>query len=175
MIKPEVKGKKRKAKTEKQSASIRVFSFLLLAFGFLLAGCAATAGEPKPPEIAYGRDMCDACGMIISEPQFASALLLNDGKTLKFDDAGEMFAYTQNHPELSVRVWFVHDYISRGWINGQTASYVVSSSLQTPMGTGVAAFSDRSSAQAHSDRLNGKVLEFEEARTQQNMMRRKGM
>ena len=40
-----------------------------------LAGCSPRqAGEPQPPEIVYGRDVCDRCGMIMDEPRFAAAV-----------------------------------------------------------------------------------------------------
>ena len=131
----------------------------------VLAACAANSGEPQPPEMAYGHDMCDACGMIVSEARFASATLTDSGKTLKFDDAGEMFSYHAAHPDDVVKAWFVHDYDSERWIRGETAFFVVSPTLQTPMGTGLAVFDERSAADAFANRANAKVLSLAEART----------
>ena len=143
------------------------------AFTVLTVACAPQSSEPKPPEIAYGRDMCDACGMIIGEPRFAAATLLTDGKTLKFDDAGEMFSYHTRHPELNVRVWFVHDYNSQAWINGHTAFYVMSADIKSPMASGVAAFADQPSAQAFASRLNAQVLTFDQVMVARPMMGKK--
>ena len=42
--------------------------------GVPAAACAAE-GDPRPPEIAYGHDMCELCGMIISDPRFAAAMI----------------------------------------------------------------------------------------------------
>lgn len=106
--------------------------------------------------------MCDTCGMFISEPRFAAATLLTNGKTLKFDDVGEMFNYHAKHLELSVRVWFVHDYNSQNWINGKEAFYVMSHEIKSPMGTGVAAFADRAGAEAFAARMNTRVLTFDD-------------
>jgi len=140
------------------------FYVLLFTFAVLLGACAQQSSEPQPPNIAYGRDMCDACGMIISEAKFAAATVLSDGKTLKFDDAGEMFTYHAKHPELQVRVWFVHDYNTQNWINGQSAFYVVAKDIKSPMGTGVAAFADKSAAETFAAKFNVKIMSFDEIR-----------
>jgi copper chaperone NosL len=140
------------------------FYVLLFTFAVLLGACAQQSSEPQPPTIAYGRDMCDACGMIISEAKFAAATVLSDGKALKFDDAGEMFTYHAKHPELQVRVWFVHDYNTQNWINGQSAFYVVAKDIKSPMGTGVAAFADKSAAETFAAKFNVKIMSFDEIR-----------
>ncbi len=141
------------------------FFVLLLVFASLLGACSQSSGEPQPPNIAYGRDMCDACNMIISEARFAAATVLTDGKTYKFDDAGEMFAFHAKKSELQVRAWFVHDYHSQNWINAQSAFYVVAKDIKSPMGTGVAAFVDKSAAESFASRFNVKVMIFDEIRT----------
>ncbi|MBI5032059.1 MAG: nitrous oxide reductase accessory protein NosL [Chloroflexi bacterium] len=148
-----------------QLASLFTFYFLLFAIAFLLVACAQTTGEPQPPTIAYGRDVCEACGMIISDAKFAAATQSIDGKTYKFDDVGEMFAYHAKHPEIQVRAWFVHDYDSQKWIAGATAFYVISKEIKSPMGTGVVAFADKDAAEAFAGRVNTKVVSFDDART----------
>lgn len=154
------KGKRQEFKVQSWA-----FHFLLLAFYFLLSACATQSGEPQPPTLAIGRDVCDACGMIISEARFAAATVTTDGKTFKFDDAGEMFNYHAQKPELPVRAWFVHDYNSQNWINGLSAFYVLSKDIKSPMGTGVAAFADKSSAETFAARFSAKVMTFEQVRT----------
>ena len=58
---------------------IHQFHFVLIGLAVLLASCSARPGEPQPPEINFGQDTCDACGMIISEARFAAAIVLNSG------------------------------------------------------------------------------------------------
>jgi len=150
-----------KLKVESKKAKV---VFTLLAFSFLLAACAQPPSEPQPPAIAYGRDVCDACGMIISDAKFAAATVTTDGKTFKFDDAGEMFSYHAKHPELQVRAWFAHDYNSQQWIPGSTAFYVIAKDIKSPMGTGVVAFADKSAAETFAAKFNTRVMSFEEVR-----------
>lgn len=139
--------------------------------GAVLAACAPSNAEPTPPAIVYGQDVCDTCGMIISEPKFASALVLEDGSSLKFDDLGDMFVHHMDHPNLKVKAWFVHDYGTEEWIRGETAFYVASASIKAPMNGGLAAFAQRPEADAFAQQLGGeaKVLTFDEARAHVHM------
>ncbi len=134
----------------------------------LLAGCggAQTGAEPQPPEITYGRDMCDACGMLIDDAHFASATVLSDNSTRKFDDVGEMVAYHMERPSPQVRAWFVHDYGTKNWIRAETAFFVAVVGGQAPMGKGYAAFAQRADAEAMANPLGSKVLTFDELRVQ---------
>ena len=138
---------------------------LLFALTLVATACAPANQEPQPPEIAYGHDMCDICGMLVSDPRYAAALLLDNGQALKFDDTGEMFVYHDKHPEQAVRAWFVHDYNTEQWVRGESAYYVVSTQIQSPMGFGVAAFGERSAAETFAQRIGVRVLTFDEART----------
>ena len=135
----------------------------VLSVVIVLSACAPASTETKPPDIKYNRDVCDSCGMIISDPKFAAATLMTNGETRKFDDIGDMVAYHAQHSELQVKAWFVHDYPTQAWIRAEDAFFVVSrEKLITPMGRGVAAFSAQSAAEAFSKNLGVKILTFEE-------------
>ena len=142
---------------------------LVLCLVGLLAACAKGSGEPKPPEILYGQDLCSQCGMVIDDPRFAAATILKDGSSLKFDDAGEMLIYHMNHPEKQVQVWWAHDFRTEEWIRGETAFYVKADTLKTPMGTGIVAFADRAQAEEAAQESKGKIYTFDEIRAQVHM------
>jgi len=107
--------------------------------------------------------------MLISEARFAAATLLENGETRKFDDLSEMFSYHMDHPDLTVRAWFVHDYESEGWIRGETAFYVLDEEIKSPMGHGMAAFENREKAEKMAAELGVKVYTFDEARVEIHM------
>jgi copper chaperone NosL len=136
----------------------------------LLTACSPKSTEPRPPDIAYGQDLCNACGMIIDDAKFAAATLLTSGEFRKFDDVGEMVTYHMDHPEAQVKAWFVHDYESEAWIRGETAFFVLSDNLQTPMGMGVAAFEKREDAEALAAEKGGQVLTLDELRLEMHVM-----
>lgn len=141
----------------------RFVVFILAAL--VLSACASKPSEPVPPEIIYGQEMCDQCGMIISEVRFAAAILLANGEYRKFDDVGEMLEYQNEHADEQVEAIFVHDYFSEEWIRGEAAFYVGSEDLQTPMGSGIAAFADRTKAEGFAVEWNGKVQSLEDLRS----------
>ncbi|HET7087376.1 MAG TPA: nitrous oxide reductase accessory protein NosL [Anaerolineae bacterium] len=82
----------------------------------------------------------------------------------KFDDIGDMLAYHARHPELEVRARFVHDYNTEECILGETAFYVRSSQIVSPMGHGIAAFRDRSAAETFAGGIGASVLTFDALR-----------
>lgn len=139
-------------------ALIAIFVFVLLT------ACAAQDSGPQPPAITYGQDICDECGMLISEPKFAAATLDLNGNAHKFDDIGGMLLYHMDHPESQVKAYFVHDYNTQTWLRGETAVYVRSADIQSPMRDGIAAFADRASAENFAARVQGTLYEFDELR-----------
>lgn len=139
---------------------------LLVALGIFvsLVGCAQSKAEIQPPEIFYGQDVCDECSMIISDAKFAAATIDLKGNAHKFDDIGGMLVYHMDHPESQVRAYFVHDYNTQAWLRGETALYVRSPQIQSPMNDGIAAFADQTSAETYAARVGGTVNKFDEIR-----------
>jgi copper chaperone NosL len=144
-----------------KGAQWRIGVFFLL----LLAACQTGQVEVRPPEIVYGQDVCSRCGMIIGEARFAAAAQLQSGEYLLFDDAGEMLTeldeYTANLGQVVLAAW-VHDYHSEEWIDIHKAIYVKSATLSTPMGSGIACFSDEAQAQQFAAEQGGKLYSLEE-------------
>lgn len=137
---------------------------LFLALVLLAAGCAQGTAEIKPPEIRYGEDVCAECKMIISDPRFAAAYTyeVSPGRyeNALFDDIGDMLIHAGKHPEHEVVAWWVHDYDSKEWLDGQKATYVFSNNLQTPMAQGTAAFASLEAAQRLANELQGEVFDW---------------
>jgi copper chaperone NosL len=142
-----------------RSKLVLLLIVVLLAF---LSGCAQEVNTEEPPAIAYGQDVCDRCGMIISEEKFAAAYWTAGGEARRFDDIGGMADYVAEEGEAVATYW-VHDFVSGEWIRGEAATYVVGGGLMTPMGFGVAAFSDAAQAQAFAHGNEGaEVVSFAE-------------
>lgn len=137
---------------------------LLLLSGLLTACATPTNAEPQPPEIIYGQELCEACGMLIDDARFAAATLTTDGTTHKFESIADMVAWHMEHPEAQVRAWFVHDYGTEAWLRAETAHFVVSPQLHATMPPGVAAFEHTADAQALADQFAVTVLTFDEMR-----------
>ena len=124
--------------------TILIFATLAL---LLFVGCGQAANVEEPPEIAYGQDVCERCGMIISEEKFAAAFWTAGGEARRFDDIGGMLAYNTEQSEDVASYW-VHDFVSGEWIRAEEAYLVLDGDLMTPMGFGIAAFADEEQADA---------------------------
>jgi copper chaperone NosL len=145
------------------SPGLILLSAIMLLFTLTACGAQARA-EPEPPDIYYGEDVCEFCGMIVSEERYAAGYILADGREHVFDDIGDMVQHYLATGE-NVTAFFVHDHASRMWIRAETAHYVLSTDLPTPMLSGVAAFSSQAEAMGFSAELGGETLTFEELLT----------
>lgn len=139
---------------------------VLCSLCIVLAACSAGPGEVQPPEIHYGEDVCDACGMLISDAKFAAATAEEDGAAHQFDDIGDLVSYYAKHADAKVKAYFVHDYPSEKWLRAENAYFVQSDQIQTPMAHGIAAYADRAAAEAAAQKYGVKVMTFGELRQQ---------
>lgn len=144
-------------------------SACLLIICLLLSACGGPAVTPEtPPEILYGEDVCHQCNMIISDERFAAGLVVEQEpgryEHRIFDDIGDMLAYEQAHvdDQPTIVAYYVHDYHSKEWIDGQNAYYIHSEELLSPMGFGLAATAQKLEAEALAQEWGGTVLTFAE-------------
>jgi len=119
---------------------------------FLLLGC-----NPKAEKINLGKDQCAECKMTIVDPKFGAEILTKKGKAYKFDDTHCIAAFLERRGvELSniYHVFFV-DYNGKNeLVDVDSAEFVVSSRLKSPMG-GAAAFRNLTEAKKKSAEIEG--------------------
>jgi copper chaperone NosL len=130
----------------------------------VLVACGSKVDLEAPPEIIYGRDLCDQCGMSIDEARFAASYITESGETRRFESIGDMLAYDLEHDEAVYRYW-VHDYETEAWVRGDEAFYILSDEIVTPMGVGLIASATGEGAEALASRWDGAVLKFDNVMT----------
>jgi copper chaperone NosL len=106
-----------------------------LARVVLLAVLLAACGREGPVPIAFDREPCAHCRMLISDPAFAAQLESAEGETLSFDDPGCLLAELDAHPNPRA-VWFHHVREDRWLADGEVGFVRVP---HTPMGYGLGA------------------------------------
>ena len=81
---------------------------VVIAAAFLLGACDFGSG---PVDVKLGRDVCEMCGMIISDPRFIAEVRLGDGKIHKFDDVGDAVNWLSSgcHALAEVKEFWVTD------------------------------------------------------------------
>jgi copper chaperone NosL len=104
-----------------------------LAVAALLA-CRAIPDEPAA--IAYDREPCTHCHMLIGDARYAAQLVTDDGDVLDFDDPGCVMTYLAEHHPRVHRLWF-RDARRDRWLSADDAHFVPGAA--TPMGYDLAA------------------------------------
>ena len=159
---------------------------LIMLTVLLAVACGAPAISPEsPPEIVYGEDVCDHCGMIINEERFAAGAVIDTGggrlEQRAFDDIGDLFAYAQvlktqagdsqaSDATPQIVTYFVHDYRSLEWVDARAAYFVAADASRTPMGSGLVAFASLEDAEAQAQSWNATVLDFDAVQQRQMEM-----
>jgi hypothetical protein len=106
---------------------------LLAVLAFALHAC----GPPEGPQpIAWDREPCAHCRMLISDPAFAAQLHTADGTVESFDDPGCLFARIEARQPHVHALWFHHSREDR-WLPGDHVAFV--RGAKTPMDFGFGA------------------------------------
>lgn len=106
---------------------------VLVALALALHAC----GPPDGPQpIAWDREPCAHCRMLISDPAFAAQLHHADGAVESFDDPGCLLARIEAQQPRIHALWFHHLHEDR-WLPGDGVAFV--RGAKTPMDFGFGA------------------------------------
>jgi len=133
-------------------------------FALMLAGCDRPSAD-GPPEIRLGETVCDGCNMIISDQRWATATIVEGPRGPEprlFDDFNCQVQYEVEHPELVVLSRWSFSHATGEPVRTEDAVFLMSDTLRTPMGSGVAAFASSEQAGSAAADLEGEVLTFAE-------------
>ncbi len=125
-----------------------------------LGACGTTAAN-GPPEIDYGRDICEQCGMSIDDERFAAGYRLSDGTERIFDDVGGLLVFGKDSAELDDAEVWVHDYASEMWVRSEDAYFVQTNEVTSPMGFSILCFSDEDRAASFAVKAGDDVLTWD--------------
>ncbi len=141
--------------------------FIILGVGYL--AYVIYSSSQYAPEIIYGQERCDNCGMIISEKKFSAiAYAINEGRWVKFDDIGGLFIYmVKNGGREAFKDIYVFDFISGEQIKATEAYFVRGDSekIWTPMSSGIIAFKSLDDARKYAEQFDAEVFTFDELYT----------
>jgi len=155
----------------------RMSLVLIAALVVAVAGCGKQS-KPAPVEINEGTDKCDVCNMSVANDHNASEIILKNGKALKFDDIGDMFAWTKKNGMNDVEVRYVRDFASKEWIDLNDATFAYDKMFKTPMAYGVYSFKDKKDAEAYvAEQKMGQVMtakDLDSHTWEMNMDQKKG-
>ncbi len=134
-----------------------------LATTMLLVAMGCQAGQLRPAPIDKD-DVCAFCKMAISTARYAAQVIDGDGNYYKFDDIGCMLRFVRERrmDAAAVRMFVMNYAGGKSWIDARKAFFVRSSSVHTPMASGIVAFGDRTAAADFSAKNKGEMLAFDD-------------
>ena len=101
-------------------------------------------------------DKCDICQIGVMDNQFATEIILENGKALKFDDIGCMYKWMEINSGEKTKEKFVRDYDSKDWVSLEDATYVYDKTITTPMAYNVISFKTKKMQRALYLTIRGK-------------------
>ncbi len=119
----------------------RVLAFLSLVVS--LAAC----GADTPRAVVVGQDQCDYCRMEITDPEFATQVILTTGKIVVFDAVDCLAGYVRGNPAERIKSAWVTDAQGGTFVRAEEAGFLLDGTLRGPMGR-VVAFANPAAAQA---------------------------
>ncbi len=120
-----------------------------LVLWVVVLGAACSRGDVEPAPLAVGQESCAFCRMTVSQPEFASQLLVSGELPTFFDDLGCLHSYlTSTTPGPEGGVIFVTDHRTREWVRADAAVYTRALALATPMASHLVAHATTESRDA---------------------------
>jgi len=135
--------------------------FLKLFLGtFVLLLTISCKVEPKT--IEFGKDQCDFCKMNIVDKTHAAQFVTAKGKQFKFDAIECMVNDIGQNSEEKIALLLVADYGNPGEMTeAETATYLISTEIKSPMGANLSAFSLKSTAKEFQQKHSGEIYTWE--------------
>lgn len=106
----------------------------------------------EPEKFEFGHDNCSYCSMTIVDQKHASQIVTTKGKVHKYDSIECLVRDSKKLDESSIALKIVTDFESgTDLINAESAFFLISPEIPSPMGANLSAFSDKAKAE-HTQR-----------------------
>ena len=136
-----------------------VFSILIIPLGFI-----SCSQESQP--IDYGKDNCHWCQMRIMDPKFGSEAITDKGRVYKFD-SGECLLHYLNESDAAHSLLEVTDFESpESLVAADTAWFLVSEKMPSPMGGFLNAFHSKDRALAYQAKFGGEIFNWNQVKNE---------
>ena len=129
---------------------------LALAAALTVGGCESSAG---PAEVKLGRDVCEMCGMIISDPRYVTEVRGGpENRVKKFDDMGDAVTWLEKKGwglAATKEFWAMNSDDGKTWLDARQSFFVHG---DTPMNYGFAAVPDHREGSLTFDEMRAVVM-----------------
>jgi copper chaperone NosL len=128
----------------------------------VLVAAACQQGKPGPVDIVWNEDSCIECRMAVSDHKFGCEVVSADGTAQAFDDIGCLVLWARKNGLPAGGAAYVLDFNTGGWIDAETAVYLLAPSMPTPMSYGIGAFKTKADAELAAKQWPGQTLSWTE-------------
>lgn len=131
----------------------------------LLLALSVSACSPKPEPLVFTQDNCHFCKMILMDPKYGAELVSSKGKIYKYDSVECLARHLEQDKDLGSQthsLWVIDADQPGNLIPAQTALYLYSLKLPSPMGAFLTPVKARSGAETLQKSYPGKILNWEE-------------
>ncbi|MBL8963048.1 MAG: hypothetical protein KF787_09845 [Phycisphaeraceae bacterium] len=101
--------------------------------------------------------------MTIREDRFSASALIDDPsgpRRVDFDDPGCLLDHQREHPEVRFRSAHVRDAGTGAWVEADSAWFVLSDRIATPMASGIAAYANPAEARDKAREVGEAVIDL---------------
>lgn len=145
---------------ERKFRHTRPSMMIIMVLALLIASCSA-----QPQKISIGKDICYTCKMGFTNKKFGGEVLTNKGKVFLFDDVICMTRFLKSGSlnEKDIAQLLILDYNQEDhFIISDKASFVISTSIKTPMNSNAAAFASQQEAETFNKNTGGQIMQWKE-------------
>lgn len=121
----------------------------------------------EPEQINYGKDGCHFCKMTIVDNQHAAEMVTVKGKVYKYDAIECLINDLKKRDSAEVSLLLVNDYSHPGeLISAETATFLISEGVPSPMGAFLSAFSNLADAEVVKVESGGEFFNWQAVQKQ---------
>lgn len=129
------------------------------ATSLLFALLAASCDVSTPRQVVIGQDQCTYCRMEITDPRYATQVILTTGKIQVFDAVDCLAGYVRGNPAERIQSVWVAEAEKGTFVLADTAGFLLESSLRGPMGH-IVAFASPAAAEKARATYGGTLVSW---------------
>lgn len=134
-------------------------------FGFACILLLITSCAIEQEKINYGKDGCHFCKMTIVDNQHAAELVTTKGKATKYDAIECLINDLKKRDSSEIGLLLISDYSNPGvFINAESATYLISEGVPSPMGAFLSGFSNKEDAVLLQSEKGGTIYDWQSVR-----------
>ena len=133
-------------------------TFLLLSACCFFLSCSV-----QPEQIQFGKESCHFCKMTIVDQQHVAQMVSKKGKQFKYDAIECMLNdLSESKNSEAIEIFLVSNYGESTMTNAESATYLISKKIKSPMGAFLSAFQSQENAKNTWNEMGGKLYSWQE-------------